>query len=92
MAIYAGTSQATSLGINGILAFLAMLSINLGIVNLIPIPALDGGKLLLNIVEGIIRRPIPEKVEGILNLAGFALLMILMVLVTYNDIQRYFIH
>lgn len=92
VAIYAGTSQATSLGINGILAFLAMLSINLGIVNLIPIPALDGGKLLLNIVEGIIRRPIPEKVEGILNLAGFALLMILMVLVTYNDIQRYFIH
>ena len=44
VAIYAGTSQATSLGINGILAFLAMLSINLGIVNLIPIPALDRGE------------------------------------------------
>ncbi|WP_093625476.1 RIP metalloprotease RseP [Limosilactobacillus gorillae] len=92
VAIYAGTSQATSLGLNGVLSFLAMLSINLGIVNLIPIPALDGGKLLLNIIEGIIRRPIPEKVEGILNLAGFALLMVLMILVTYNDIQRYFIH
>lgn len=91
VAIYAGTSQATSLGINGVLAFLAMLSINLGIVNLLPIPALDGGKLLLNIIEGIIRRPIPEKAEGIVTLIGFAFLMLLMILVTWNDIQRYFI-
>lgn len=92
VAIYAGTSQAASLGVNGVLAFLAMLSINLGIVNLIPIPALDGGKLLLNCIEGLTRRPIPEKAEGILNLLGFAFLLILMVLVTWNDIQRYFIH
>lgn len=91
VAIYAGTSQATSLGINGVLNFLALLSINLGIVNLIPIPALDGGKLLLNIVEAIIRRPIPEKVEGVLTMIGFLLLLVLMVLVTWNDIQRYFI-
>lgn len=92
VAIYAGTSQATALGFNGVLAFLAMLSINLGIVNLIPIPALDGGKLLLNLVEAVIRRPIPEKAEAALNLLGFAFLLILMVLVTWNDIQRYFIH
>lgn len=91
VAIYAGTSQATSLGLNGVLSFLAMLSINLGIVNLLPIPALDGGKLLLNIIEGIIRRPIPEKAEGIVTLIGFAFLMLLMILVTWNDIQRYFI-
>lgn len=91
VAIYAGTSQATSLGINGVLAFLAMLSINLGIVNLLPIPALDGGKLVLNIIEAIIRRPIPEKAEGIVTIAGFAFLMLLMILVTWNDIQRYFI-
>lgn len=91
VAIYAGTSQATSLGINGVLAFLAMLSINLGIVNLLPIPALDGGKLVLNIIEGIIRRPIPEKAEGIVTLIGFAFLLLLMILVTWNDIQRYFI-
>lgn len=91
VAIYAGTSEATSLGINGVLSFLAMLSINLGIVNLLPIPALDGGKLLLNIIEGIIRRPIPEKAEGIVTLCGFAFLMLLMILVTWNDIQRYFI-
>lgn len=92
VAIYAGTSAATSQGINGVLNFLALLSINLGIVNLLPIPALDGGKLLFNIIEGIIRRPIPERVEGIVNLIGFALLMLLMILVTWNDIQRYFIH
>lgn len=91
VAIYAGTSQATSLGVNGVLAFLAMLSINLGIVNLLPIPALDGGKLVLNIIEGIIRRPIPEKAEGIVTLVGFAFLLLLMILVTWNDIQRYFI-
>lgn len=91
VAIYAGTSQATALGFNGVLNFLALLSINLGIVNLLPIPALDGGKLLLNIVEAIIRRPIPEKAEGIVTMIGFMILLVLMILVTWNDIQRYFI-
>lgn len=91
VAIYAGTSQAAALGVNGVLNFLALLSINLGIVNLLPIPALDGGKLLLNIIEAIIRRPIPEKAEGIVTLIGFAFLLLLMILVTWNDIQRYFI-
>lgn len=92
VAMYAGTSQATHYGVNGVLAFLAALSINLGIVNLLPIPALDGGKLLLNIIEAIIRRPIPEKVEVFVTLIGFSLLLLLMILVTYNDIQRYFVH
>lgn len=92
VAIYAGTSQATALGVNGVLNFLALLSINLGIVNLLPIPALDGGKLLLNIIEAIIRRPIPEKAEGVVIMIGFMLLLLLMILVTWNDIQRYFIH
>ena len=91
VAIYAGTSQATALGINGVLNFLALLSINLGIVNLLPIPALDGGKLLLNIIEAVIRRPIPEKAEGIVTMLGFMILLVLMILVTWNDIQRYFI-
>lgn len=92
VAIYAGTSQATALGFNGVLNFLALLSINLGIVNLLPIPALDGGKLLLNIIEAIIRRPIPEKAEVVVNTIGVILLLILMILVTFNDVQRYFIH
>ena len=92
VAIYAGTSQATALGFNGVLNFLALLSINLGIVNLLPIPALDGGKLLLNIIEAIIRRPIPEKAEAVVSFAGFLFLFLLMILVTFNDIHRYFIH
>lgn len=91
VAMYAGTSQAAALGVNGVLNFLALLSINLGIVNLLPIPALDGGKLLLNIIEAIIRRPIPERAEGIVTLIGFAFLLLLMILVTWNDVQRYFI-
>ena len=49
-------------------------------------------KLLLNIIEAVIRRPIPEKAEGIVTIIGFAFLMLLMILVTWNDIQRYFIH
>ena len=71
---------------------MAVLSINLGIVNLLPIPALDGGKLLLNIVEAIRRKPLDPEKEGIITLIGFGFLMILMILVTWNDIQRYFLH
>src|SRR5699024_12682180 len=91
VAIYAGTSQTTSLCFTSVLNFLTMLSNNLRIVNLLPIPALDGRKLLLNIIESIIRRPIPEKAEGIVTMIGFFLLLVLMILVTWNDIQRYFI-
>ncbi|MCG4889533.1 hypothetical protein L0M89_22640 [Parabacteroides distasonis] len=46
----------------------------------------------MNIIEAVIRRPIPEKAEGIVTIIGFAFLMLLMILVTWNDIQRYFIH
>ncbi|UQS85480.1 RIP metalloprotease RseP [Apilactobacillus apisilvae] len=92
VAIFANTSQAAKLGIDGIVYFLAFLSINLAIINLIPIPALDGGKILLNIVEAIRRKPTSEKVETVVTLVGFAFIVILMILVTLNDIQRYFLH
>ena len=92
VAIFATTSQATKLGITGVLSFLGFLSLNLGIVNLIPIPGLDGGKLVLNIIEAIRRKPVSERTETIITLVGFAFLMILMILVTWNDIQRYFLH
>jgi regulator of sigma E protease len=65
-----------------------LLSANLGVMNLLPIPALDGGKFLFLIVEAIARRPLNRKVEGIVNLAGFILLMLLMVFVFFNDIAR----
>lgn len=92
VAIYATTSQATKLGLQGVIYFIAFLSINLAIMNLIPIPVLDGGKILMNIIEAVRRKPTSEKVETIVTLIGFAFLVILMLLVTINDIQRYFIH
>ena len=81
-------SEAASIGWEPILLILAMITINLGIFNLIPFPALDGGKLFLLLVEGIRRKALPEKYEIVINLAGFAALMLLMLFVTYNDIAR----
>ncbi|WEV38070.1 RIP metalloprotease RseP [Lactobacillus sp. ESL0680] len=89
--IYSETSQVSKMGFSYILAFLAMISINLGIVNLIPIPGLDGGKFLLNIIEIIRRKPISEDHEAIVELIGFGLLLVLIIAVTGNDIYRYFI-
>ncbi|MFC6274682.1 RIP metalloprotease RseP [Levilactobacillus tangyuanensis] len=91
VAIFATTSQATKFGLVGVLNFLAFLSINLAIVNLIPIPALDGGKILLNIIEAIRRKPLSENVEAGITLVGVGFLVLLMLLVTWNDIERYFI-
>ena len=92
VAIFATTSQATKFGLVGVLNFLAFLSINLAIVNLLPIPALDGGKILLNFIEAIRRKPLSENVEAAITLIGVGFLVLLMLLVTWNDIERYFIH
>lgn len=89
--IYSQTSQVSQMGFTYILAFLAMISINLGIVNLIPIPGLDGGKFLLNIIEIIRGKPISENHEAMVELIGFGLLLVLIIAVTGNDIYRYFI-
>ncbi|MDF7639080.1 RIP metalloprotease RseP [Lactobacillus sp. ESL0791] len=89
--IYSETSQVSQMGFSYILAFLAMISINLGIVNLIPIPGLDGGKLLLNLIQLVRGKPISQNHEAIVELVGFGLLLILIIAVTGNDIYRYFI-
>lgn len=68
--------------------FVAFLSINLSIMNLLPIPGLDGGKILFLLIEAIIRRPVPPKFEGAVQLAGLALIFGLFIFVTYNDIVR----
>lgn len=67
-----------------------LLSVNLGIMNLLPIPALDGGRLLFLIIEGIRRKKIPQEKEAIVNMIGFVLLIILMVVVFFNDIKNVF--
>src|SRR5699024_8943151 len=90
LAIYEITGEVTQTGgIFKIVSFICFLSANLGLMNLLPIPALDGGKLVLNIVEGIRGKPIKEEHEAIINLVGVVLLLILMVVVTWNDIQRF---
>ena len=91
IAIFSMTSEVTRMaGILGIINFIGFLSVNLGLMNLLPIPGLDGGKLLLNIVEGIRGKPISEEKQTIITLVGGVLLILLMLFVTWNDIQRYF--
>ncbi|NHI68408.1 RIP metalloprotease RseP [Lactococcus garvieae] len=90
VAIYDLSGQAAREGLLSVIALLAMLSINLGIVNLIPIPVLDGGKIVLNIVEALRGKPLSQEKEGILTLVGLVFMVILMIAVTWNDILRAF--
>ena len=69
---------------------LAVLSIDLGIVNLIPIPALDGGKILMNLIEIVRRKPLKQETETYVTLVGVVIMIILMIAVTWNDIMRVF--
>ena len=80
--------EAEKLGISYLLTFTAVISINLAIINLIPFPALDGGRLLFVAIEAIIRRPINPRIQRIANGVGLALLLILMVLVTLSDVLK----
>jgi len=80
--------DASSLGLVYLLNFTAMISVNLAIINLIPIPALDGGRLLFVIIEGVTRRKIHGGVAGALNMIGFAAIILLMLAVTYHDIIK----
>lgn len=74
--------------VNSILNIMMILTVNLGIFNLLPIPALDGGRLLFLLIELVRRKPIPQKYEGVIHGIGFALLMLFMLAVTFNDIVR----
>ncbi len=77
-------------GFDMVLSMFASISVNLGIMNLLPIPGLDGGRLLFLAVEGIRRKPLPRDKEGIVNLIGLGLMMLLMVVVMFRDIIRLF--
>ncbi|MFA6601680.1 MAG: site-2 protease family protein [Candidatus Paceibacterota bacterium] len=80
--------SAAQMGFTYLLMITALISINLGVINFIPFPALDGGRILFVLIEGIIRRPIAPKYANTVNATGFVLLMILMVIVTYKDIVK----
>ena len=83
-------NTAAKTGFSYLLYLMALITINLGIFNLLPIPALDGGRILFIIVEFIIRKPVPPKYEGMIHAIGFLLLILLMIYVTGNDIIRIF--
>lgn len=88
--IYTMTSQSAKGGIRGLLFFMGYLSLGLGITNLLPIPVLDGGKILLNLIEIIRRKPLKPETEGIVTMIGLGLMVLLMLAVTINDIMRHF--
>ena len=86
--IVTAIGQAASYGWQDLLELLALITINLGIFNLLPFPALDGGKVVFLLIEGITGHAVPEKLQGGLTVAAFALLFGLMIFATYNDIIR----
>lgn len=88
--IYQVTGEAAEKGFNNVMYLTALLSINLGIMNLLPLPALDGGRLMFFGLEALRGKPIDRQKEGMVHLVGIVLLMILMIAVTWNDIQRLF--
>jgi regulator of sigma E protease len=83
------TGQVAKLGLIYLLQFTALLSLNLAIINAIPFPAFDGGHLLFILIEKIRRKPVDKKIEGIIHTIGFSLLMLLIIVITFQDILRY---
>ena len=88
--IVSAIGQAAAMGLDEILSLMALITVNLGVFNMLPFPALDGGRLVFLLVEGITRRRVPRKFELWVNAAGMALLLGLMLFATYNDIARLF--
>jgi len=88
--IYTIVDEQSKQGLESIMYLTAYLSMNVGVINLIPFPAFDGGRVLFLIIEKIRKKPVSAKVEATVNSIGFALLMILMIYVTFNDILRLF--
>lgn len=86
--IYSMVGSYLEAGIIALLLFMALLSVNIGVMNLLPIPALDGGRILFIIIEGIIHKPLNRKIEAMINNIMFILLMIFMIYILYNDIMR----
>ncbi|MDF2699229.1 MAG: rasP [Haloplasmataceae bacterium] len=90
LGIYQMTKTFAMAGLISLLSWIAFISANIGFVNLLPIPALDGGRLIFLVIEKIARRPISRKVEGYIHTVGFVLFMLLFVYVFYNDLLRMF--
>ena len=88
--MYSVVSESTKLGIENLIFLTAYLSVNLGFINILPFPAFDGGRVLFLIIEKIKGSPVSSKLENTIHTIGFCLLMLLMLIVTYQDILRLF--
>ena len=88
--IFAMIEQYINSGFLVLLAFMAMLSVNIGIMNLLPIPALDGGRMVFVLIEAVTKKKLNKKVESIINTVFFVLLLILLLYITVHDIMRFF--
>ena len=82
--------EAVSYGLADVLSIAALIAVNVGVFNLLPIPGLDGCKLLFLAIEGVTGRAVPAKVQGVVSAAGMILLLLLMVFVTFQDVSRFF--
>ena len=88
--IYSVVDAQAKQGLESVLYLIAYLSINVGVINLLPFPAFDGGRILFLIIEKISRKPISRKIENMIHTIGFMLIIGLMIYVTFNDIIRLF--
>ncbi len=88
--IYSIVDSQAKQGLESVLYLVAYLSINIGIINLLPFPAFDGGRILFLLIEKIFRKPVSKKVENIIHSIGFILIILLLIYVTFNDILRLF--
>ena len=88
--IVSAIGQAVAIDWSMVLSLMALITVNLGIFNLLPLPALDGGKVVFLLIEAVIHRPVPAKIQEAVNMVGFVLLFGLMIFVTGNDLIRLF--
>ena len=88
--IYSIVDSQSKEGFEAILYLVAYLSINVGIINLLPFPAFDGGRILFLIIEKVFKKPVSKKTENIIHSIGFMLIIGLLIYVTFNDILRIF--
>ncbi len=77
-------------GLNNLIFMLMIISVNLGVFNMLPVPALDGGRFFFLLIEAIFRKPIPSKYEGLVHSIGFIILILFMVVITFKDVFRLF--
>ena len=86
--IYTMTSTIATYGLTSLIVWIGFLSVNIGIMNLLPLPALDGGRIVFVLIEAVVGRPVDRRVEGYIHMVGLLLFFGLFIYVTFNDVIR----